>query len=82
VADDQWYRDMKKVKPYWQLDPIKRMRAYLLEHGIADEDTLSGLEKKAVDAVSDAIKYASEECTDPPEDALYDGLYANNEVIK
>ena len=27
------YCDMKKVKPYWQLDLIKRMR-YLLEHGL------------------------------------------------
>lgn len=82
VADDQWYRDIKKIKPFWELDPIKRMRNYLLEQEVADLTTLKDIEEKAVRIVDEAIEYAANQCTEPPLKTLYDGLYANNEVIR
>jgi TPP-dependent pyruvate/acetoin dehydrogenase alpha subunit len=82
VADDQWYRDLSQVEPWWDLEPIRRMHAYLLENRIADEAEVQEIEKKAKDDIAEAIRYASEECTEPPEDSLYTDVYAHGEIIK
>lgn len=82
VADNQWYRDMTKVKPFWELDPIKRMREYLVKQRIAGEEALECIEHKAVNVVAEAIEYATNECTEPPAETLYDGMYANDEAIR
>ena len=82
VADDQWYRDLEAVEPWWNLEPIRRMRAYLLDNGITDEAGAKELEDKAISDIAEAIKYAEEECTDPPADRLYTDIYANNEVLE
>ncbi|MGI6114152.1 MAG: thiamine pyrophosphate-dependent dehydrogenase E1 component subunit alpha [Mahellales bacterium] len=82
VADDQWYRDMNEVNQYWQLCPIKRMKEYFIQRGIANEQELVKIEESAKGQVAGAIEYASKECTEPPVDTLYDDLYANGEIIK
>lgn len=82
VADDQWYRDMEAVKPFWNLDPIVRMRDYFVDNNIAEEQKLNEIEEKAKKEIAQAIKYASFECTEPPIDTLYDNLFANGEIIK
>lgn len=82
VADDQWYRDLKAVEPWWSLEPIRRMRTYLLESDIADEKKIKEIEDRAKKDIAEAIRYAEEECTEPPVDTLYTDVYANGEVIK
>jgi TPP-dependent pyruvate/acetoin dehydrogenase alpha subunit len=82
VADDQWYRDLEAVEPWWNLEPIRRMRAYLLDNAITDEAGVKELEDKAISDIAEAIKYAEKECTEPPADRLYTDIYANNEVIE
>ena len=81
VADDQWYRDMEKVEPYWELCPLKRMREYLLSGRIADEAELGAIELKAKEDIAAAISYAESECSEPPAGTLYDDIYADGEVI-
>jgi pyruvate dehydrogenase E1 component alpha subunit len=82
VADDQWYRDMTEVEPYWELDPIVRMREYMLAEKVADESEISRTEKQAEEDIADAVHYAEFECTEPPASTLYDDIYANGEIIK
>ena len=82
VADDQWYRDLSKVDPCWQVGPIKRMREYFIEKEILSIEEVEEIEQKAKNIVSDAIYYAENECTEPPMDTLYKDIYANDEVIK
>jgi len=82
VADDQWYRDLERVKPIWELEPLKRMRAYLLGNAIATEAELVALETEARREVAAAIEYAANECHEPPGDSLYENLYANGEILK
>jgi len=82
VADDQWYRNMDEVNIYWELDPIKRMREYMLENNIAGAGELEETEKQAENDVAAAIHYAEFECTEPPLDTLYNDIYANGEIIK
>jgi TPP-dependent pyruvate/acetoin dehydrogenase alpha subunit len=81
VADDQWYRDLSKVDPYWELCPIKRMRKYFLKNNVLSEDEVTEIEKRAAKEVTDAIYYAENECTEPSADTLYEDIYANGEVI-
>jgi pyruvate dehydrogenase E1 component alpha subunit len=81
VADDQWYRDMDKVTPYWELCPIKRMREYLLSSGTAAEPEIDAAEAKAKKDIAGAISYAEFECSEPPAETLYDDIYAGGEII-
>jgi acetoin:2,6-dichlorophenolindophenol oxidoreductase subunit alpha len=82
VADDQWYRDLEAVEPYWALDPIVRMRSFLVDNEIASADEVAALETKVEDEIAEAIRYASEDCTEPSFDVLYDNIYADGEIIK
>ena len=82
VADNQWYRDLKEVEPYWEFCPIKRMREYFLEKKVLPEDDLIKIEAKAIKKTEHAIEYASNECTEPSIDTLYKDIYADGEVIK
>ena len=81
VADDQWYRDMTKVEPYWEMDPLKRMREYFALNKVIDEAEVAGIEEKAKAAIDRAVEYASTECTEPGIDTLYEDIYAHGEVI-
>jgi pyruvate dehydrogenase E1 component alpha subunit len=81
VADDQWYRDMDEVAPYWELDPIKRMREYLLSGGVAEEPEIAAIEEKTKKDIAGAISYAEFECSEPPAGTLYDDIYADGEII-
>lgn len=82
VADDQWYRDLDEVEPYWDLDPVERMKHYFIDNKLADEGKVSEIMERAKNDIAEAIHYAEEECTDPPFDTLYTDIYANGEIIK
>jgi TPP-dependent pyruvate/acetoin dehydrogenase alpha subunit len=81
VADDQWYRDPNEIKPYWELDPLLRMKDYFISNKLLSEDEIRSIEDDAAAQIGKAIRYASEDCTEPPVTTLYEDLYANNEVI-
>lgn len=82
VADDQWYRDMDDIDRYWALDPIVRMKSFMIEKGILSSEDADKLQHEATASVEEAIRYAKEDCTEPPIDSLYTDMYANGEVIK
>jgi pyruvate dehydrogenase E1 component alpha subunit len=82
VADDQGYRDLSAVEPWWEFEPVRRMRAYLLEKKIAPKKQVEEIERKARKAIADAIKYAQAECSEPPFETLYDDVYAHGEIIR
>jgi pyruvate dehydrogenase E1 component alpha subunit len=81
VADDQWYRDLEEAELFWQVCPIERMRAYFLEKGLLKAEEIDAIQSGAVEEVADAIRYAQEECSEPPADILYDDIYADGEII-
>lgn len=81
VADDQWYRDLNEVKLYWELDPLVRMRDYFTENKLLSGDEIKAIEKDAKAQIDEAIRYASEDCTEPPVSTIYEDIYADGEVI-
>jgi len=82
VADDQWYRDLSKVEPYWDMDPVKRMKDFLSLNKFLPEAEIERLADEARALVESAITYAAQDCTEPPLDSLYRDVYAHGEVIK
>lgn len=82
VADDQWYRDLDKVEPYWELDPLKRMREYLLSSKLLSENEILEIEEKTKKDVERSVEYAANECTEPGIETLYEDIYANGEEIR
>ncbi len=82
VADDQAYRCQQEIEDSWVLDPIVRMKEYLIESRTFTQQRLEEIEQAAKKAIEDAIDYARNECTEPPLNTLYDDLYADGEIIK
>ena len=81
VADDQWYRDLDSVEPFWKLDPTIRMKNYLLENKVATLIEIENINKDISQNIKDAVNYAANECTEPPLETLYDNIYADGEII-
>lgn len=81
VADDQWYRDLKKIEPYWELDPLKRMRDYLTDSKLLSQSEVAAIEAQAKADVEASVDYAANHCTEPSIDTLYEDIYAHGEVI-
>jgi acetoin:2,6-dichlorophenolindophenol oxidoreductase subunit alpha len=82
VADDQAYRDLKAVEPYWAIEPVKRLGDFIVASGLASKEEAEEIMLRAASDVEDAVRYAEEECTEPPAELLYEDLYANGEIIK
>lgn len=82
VADDQWYRNTEEANLFWEVDPIIRMRQYFLKEGLLEEKEIDALQQSAQSDVIDAINYAQNECTEPPEETLYSDIYADGEIIR
>ena len=81
VADDQWYRDKEANDAFWLVEPIGRMRDYFIQNGLLSEEDMQCIQAEATGEIADAIDYAQNECTEPPESILYDDVYANGEII-
>ncbi len=81
VADDQSYRDLDSLEPWWEFEPIRRMRSYFLSNKLAKAKDLDAIEQKTKDEIAEAIEYAQKECTEPPADSLYNDVYAHGEII-
>jgi len=76
VADDERYRDKSSNDPWAEeMDPIKRMRAYLINSGTADEEEVEAIYQSATDEVEASIEHAKN-APEPTEDTLWEGLYS------
>ena len=54
------YRDADQKAAWLQRDPVKLFRAHMLEHGIADEATLAGLEAEVMAEVDASVAFAND----------------------
>jgi pyruvate dehydrogenase E1 component alpha subunit len=57
------------------------MRNYLIATSILSEKENEKLEKEVKDEITEAVRYASEDCTEPPAEVLYKNIYAGDEII-
>jgi len=75
VADDQRYRDVTEANRWRALDPVRRMRSYLIESGVANPEVCEAIETEARKKVEAAIEFGMK-CTEPAPETLFEGLYA------
>ena len=75
VADDESYRDTQSNEFWKELDPVKRMEAYLVESGVGTQEKVEAVYQSAVRAVDDSIAFAKA-APEPTLDTLYEGIYS------
>jgi len=75
TADDATrYRDPAIVQEQWSLEPIRRLRAHLVQLGAWDQEKEERLAKECADAVEQAVQaYLS--IPPPAPEAMFDHLY-------
>ena len=76
VADDERYRDTTTNDPWAEeMDPINRMRDYLITSGTASKEEVASIYQSTVDEVAASIEHAKN-APEPTEEILWDGLYS------
>ncbi len=75
MADPELYRTKEEVAQWRQRDPIPRLRAYMVQEGMATEDDLNAMDAVVERTVDEAVRFA-EESPDPPASDLWEHVYA------
>lgn len=78
MSDPQNYRSKDEMDEFKSLDPIERLRTYLVENGIAENSTLENIEEEINAEVMDAIDFA-ENSPFPDADDLYRDVYVEDD---
>jgi len=74
MSDPQKYRTKEELEEYQRIDPILRLKSYLLSNDISTEDALKVVEDKVEQEVLDAVKFA-DESPFPEEKELYEDMF-------
>jgi len=75
MSDPAKYRTREEVsKVRQERDPIERLRAVLLEKGVADDEALKNLDKEVKEIVSDAAEFAQDSPEPDPSELYTDVL--------
>jgi 2-oxoisovalerate dehydrogenase E1 component alpha subunit len=75
--NDLAYRTKEEIEENWKKDGVQRMKNYLMECGIWDEDKDAMLSAELVQEMKEAIEYADRAPYPKPEDTLLH-VYADN----
>jgi pyruvate dehydrogenase E1 component alpha subunit len=74
MSDPQKYRTKEELEEYQSIDPIERLKAYILKEGIRSEADLKAVEDGIEQEVLDAVTFADE--SPFPEDfELYEDMF-------
>ncbi len=74
MSDPQKYRTKDELEEYQKVDPIERLKTYILDNDIAKEEDLEKIQDKVEDTVLEAIEFA-EESPYPEDEALYEDMF-------
>ncbi len=75
MSDPQKYRSKDELETYQKVDPIERLKTYILDKDINTEKEIEEVQDKVEDTVLEAIEFA-EESPFPEDEALYEDMYA------
>lgn len=68
--DSCGYRDKTEEKEWYEKDPLKRCREFIIHNGLATADQIAEIEKKVLERIENAVAYAKNSPDPKPEDAL------------
>src|SRR5699024_1399481 len=78
MSDPMKYRTKEELQEYEKLDPIERMKKYLLDEEIIDQDKVDAIQDEVENTVMEAIDFA-EESDFPDESALYEDMFVEDD---
>ncbi|HKK46741.1 MAG TPA: pyruvate dehydrogenase (acetyl-transferring) E1 component subunit alpha [Balneolaceae bacterium] len=78
MSDPMKYRTKEELQEYEKLDPIERIKNYLVDEDIINEEKIEEIQDGVEDTVMEAIDYA-EESDFPEPDALYDDMFVEDD---
>ena len=81
AADPEVYRTKEEVKQWRERDPITSYGKVLQDAGLVDEQQLEELDRKAIELVDEAVKFADESPA-PALESLYDNVYVLGDQIQ
>ena len=80
MSDPQKYRTKEELKEYQKIDPVERMKSYLLENDILKEEDVEKMIDDIENEVMEAIEFADETPFPKPE-ALYEDMFTGTPYI-
>ena len=78
MSDPMKYRTKEELKEYEDLDPIERIKNYLLDEEIIDQDKVDEIKEDIEDTVMEAIDFA-EESEFPDKEHLYKDVFVEGD---
>ncbi|MGK7369913.1 MAG: pyruvate dehydrogenase (acetyl-transferring) E1 component subunit alpha [Candidatus Halalkalibacterium sp. M3_1C_030] len=78
MSDPMKYRTKEELEEYEKLDPVERIKNYLLDNDLADQDKVDEIQDKVEDEVMEAIDFA-EESEFPELDDLYKDVFVEDD---
>lgn len=78
MSDPMKYRSDEELEEYEKIDPIRRIKKYLLDKEIIDQDKVDSIQDEVEDTIMEAIDFA-EESDFPDKDALYDDMFVEDD---
>lgn len=80
TGDPEVYRPREEVEAWIKKCPIKRLRAYLIEHKLATAEQLDAIGQKALEAVDEATEFALSSPDPDPATVMEDVFFVPEEV--
>ena len=78
MSDPMKYRTKDELKEYEEQDPLVRIKSYILDNEIAEEDKIEEIQEKVEQEIMDAIDFA-ENSEFPPEEDLYKDVFVEDD---
>jgi len=78
MSDPMNYRSKEELEVYQELDPIERIKSYLLDKDIIGEDEIDDIHDEVEETVMEAVDFA-EESDYPDDDALYEDMFVEDD---
>ncbi|MEX0647085.1 MAG: pyruvate dehydrogenase (acetyl-transferring) E1 component subunit alpha [Balneolaceae bacterium] len=77
MSDPQKYRQKEELAEYQKIDPIERMKKYLLDQKISKDKDIEEIHSEVEEQVLDAVEFA-DETPFPEADALYEDMFSDD----
>lgn len=78
MSDPMKYRTKEELEQYRERDPIEKVRATILENGLATEEDLAAIDAKIKQQVDESVKFG-EESPYPPTEEAYKDVYVQTD---
>jgi pyruvate dehydrogenase E1 component alpha subunit len=78
MSDPMKYRTKEELEQYRERDPIEKVRATILENGLATEEDLAAIDAKIKQQVDESVK-VGEESPYPPTEEAYKDVYVQTD---